>query len=99
MKNRFRPKSAENHPVNGNTIAFDTRYEVNTHVLSSTPADKFPAICGSDTFATLVSSTSMNVAAITVMAINHGFTCGTAMERGANSAVAISSAAILAAFF
>src|ERR1700728_687154 len=88
MKNLLRPNSAENHPVSGSPIAFETRYDVSTHVLSSTPADKFPAMCGRDTFATLVSNTSMNVAAITVMAINQGFTCGTETGRAAYSAVA-----------
>src|ERR1700733_8187149 len=88
IKNLLRPNSAENHPVRGNTIALETRYDVSTHVLSSTPADKFPAMCGRDTFATLVSNTSMNVAAITVMAINQGFTCGTETGRAAYSAVA-----------
>ena len=33
-------------------------------------------MCGSATFATLVSSTSMNVASVTVSAIIHGFTIG-----------------------
>src|ERR1700728_2551278 len=88
IKNLLRPNSAENHPVRGSTIAFETRYDVSTHVLSSTPADRFPAMCGRDTFATLVSSTSMNVAAITVMAINQGFTCATETGRAAYSAVA-----------
>jgi len=53
-------------------IAFDTRYDVNTHVDSSALADRFPAMCGSATFAIDVSSTSMNVASVTVMAITHG---------------------------
>ena len=42
-------------------------------MLSSTLAERLPAMCGSDTLATLVSRTSMNVASITVAAISHGF--------------------------
>ncbi len=53
-------------------MAFETRYDVSTHVDSSAPADKFPAICGSATFAMDVSSTSMNVASVTVTAITQG---------------------------
>ena len=53
-------------------IAFETRYEVSTQVDSSTLAERLPAICGSATLATLVSSTSMNVASMTVMAMIHG---------------------------
>ena len=53
-------------------MAFDTRYEVRTHVDSSALADKFPEMCGSATFAMDVSNTSMNVANVTVMAIAHG---------------------------
>src|SRR5256885_5636119 len=64
--------SDENQPDSGSTIAFDTRYDVSTQVDSSAPADKFPAICGSATFAIEVSSTSMNVASVTVTAITQG---------------------------
>src|SRR5256885_8999480 len=64
--------SDENQPDSGSTIAFDTRYDVSTQVDSSAPADKFPAICGSATFAMDVSSTSMNVASVTVTAITQG---------------------------
>jgi hypothetical protein len=39
-------------------------------------------MCGSDTFATLVSSTSMNVASITVNAISHGLVSAAARTRG-----------------
>jgi len=37
---------------------------------------KLPAMCGSATLATLVSSTSMKVASITTPAIIHGFIAG-----------------------
>src|SRR6266403_4545573 len=53
-------------------MALDTRYEVSTHVDSSAPADKFPEMCGSATLAMEVSSTSINVASVTVTAITHG---------------------------
>lgn len=59
-------------PLIGSTIAFATRYEVSTHVLSSMDADMLPAMCGSETFAMLVSRTSMNVASVTTMAMTHG---------------------------
>src|SRR5713226_8349916 len=53
-------------------IAFETKYEVSTQVDSSAPAERLPAMCGSATFAIEVSSTSMNVAIVTVSAITHG---------------------------
>src|SRR5436190_20815290 len=55
-------------------MPFATRYDVSTHVASSTLDERFPAMCGSETFATLVSNTSMNVASITVAAMTHGLT-------------------------
>src|SRR5277367_1055815 len=69
---RFRPINPESQPESGKTIAFDTRYEVRTQVDSSAPADKFPEMCGSATLAIDVSSTSMNVASVTVTAITQG---------------------------
>src|SRR5580700_4067927 len=57
----------------GRTMPFATRYDVSTQVASSTLAERLPAIWGRETLATLVSSTSMKVASITVAAINHGF--------------------------
>src|SRR5262252_4545298 len=44
-------------------------------------AERLPAMCGSDTLTTLVSSTSMKVASITEMAMIHGlmFGCSSAM--------------------
>src|SRR5204863_7389202 len=61
-----------NQQLSGSTMAWATRYAVSTHVASSTLADMLPAMCGSATLATLVSSTSMNVASMTVPAMNHG---------------------------
>src|SRR5262245_4448162 len=68
----FRPKTPASQPVIGRPITLSTRYEVTTHVASSIVADRLPAMCGSDTLTTLVSSTSMNVANITAMAMIQG---------------------------
>jgi hypothetical protein len=38
-------------------------------------------MCGNDTFAIAVSSNSMNVASVTVIAMNHGFIAGLALGR------------------
>ena len=51
-----------------------------TQVASSGVADRLPAMCGRETFATAVSRTSMNVASITETAMSHG------LKRGAHSA-------------
>src|SRR5581483_4230399 len=59
-------------------MAFATRYEVNAQVASSTLAERLPAMCGSDTFTTVVSSTSMKVPNMTAIATIQGLTCGTA---------------------
>src|SRR6266404_5485354 len=53
-------------------MAFDTRYDVRIHVDSSALADKLPEMCGNATFAIEVSSTSINVASVTVTAITQG---------------------------
>ena len=45
-------------------------------MLSSALAERLPAMCGSETLATLVSSTSMNVASVTVSAMIQGLTAG-----------------------
>src|SRR6266850_4402878 len=75
-KNRLRPSSVTNHPVMGSTMAFDTRYDVRTHVLWSVVALKLPAMYGSATLAMLVSRTSMNAASATTTAIAQGFAFG-----------------------
>src|SRR5262245_54131328 len=72
MYKALRPSNHENQPESGRTIALETRYEVRTQVDSSAPADKFPEMCGSATLAMEVSSTSMNVASVTVTAITQG---------------------------
>src|SRR4051812_7056566 len=68
----LRPKTLASQPVMGRMIAFATRYDVSAQVASSIVDDRLPAMCGSDTFTTVVSSTSMNVANITEVAISHG---------------------------
>ena len=73
MIRRLRPNVLASHPVIGRMIAFATRYDVSAHVASSMDADRLPAMCGSDTFTTVVSSTSMKVANITETAMSQGF--------------------------
>src|SRR5262245_54023387 len=60
----------------GRMTALATRYEVSAQAASSTLAERLPAIWGSETFNTVVSSTSMKVANITATATIHGFTSG-----------------------
>src|SRR5579872_406411 len=74
MSRRLRPKKFASHPVIGSTMALATRYEVSTHVASSMVADRFPAIWGSETLTTVVSSTSMKVQSITEKAMIQGLT-------------------------
>src|SRR5262245_135505 len=76
ISSRLRPKCPASHPVSGRTMALATRYEVSTHVDSSIVADRLPAMCGSDTLTTVVSSTSMKVANMTATDTIHGFTVG-----------------------
>src|SRR4029077_17738177 len=75
ISRRLRPNMLASHPVIGRMIAFATRYDVSAQVASSIDADRLPAMCGSDTFTTVVSSTSMKVANITETAMIHGLTC------------------------
>src|SRR5579872_6629505 len=76
IRSRLRPKKFASQPVIGRITALATRYDVKTHVASSTDADMLPAICGSDTFTTVVSSTSIKVLNITATATIHGLMCG-----------------------
>src|SRR5271167_3207102 len=62
----------ESQPESGSMIAFDTRYDVSTQVDSSALAERLPLMWGSATLAMEVSSTSMNVASVTVTAITQG---------------------------
>src|SRR5271168_3849688 len=68
----------------GRMIALATRYAVSTHVASSCVAPRPPAMCGRATFAIEESSTSMNVASVTVMATIHGLMRG---RQGASTVV------------
>src|SRR4029453_3247589 len=72
ISSRLGPNVAANQPVIGRMIALATRYDVNTQVASSIVADIVAAMCGSDTFTTVVSSTSMNVPNITAIATIQG---------------------------
>src|SRR5437667_10909099 len=56
-------------------MALDTRYDVSAQVDSSMVAERLPAMCGSETCPTVVSSTSMNVANMTATATIQGLTC------------------------
>ena len=76
MKKRFRPKAPASQPLIGRMIAFETRYEVSTHVLWSLLAPRFPAIYGSATLAMLVSRTSMKAPSATTTAISQGLYLG-----------------------
>src|SRR5438105_499936 len=62
------------HPVIGRMIALATRYDVSAQVASSMVDDRLPAMWGSDTLTTVVSSTSMKVANMTDTATSQGFT-------------------------
>src|SRR5262249_32960772 len=82
-RRRFRPKKLASQPVIGSTIALAAMYDVSTHVDSSIVADRLPAICDSDTFTTVVSSTTMNVPNMTAIAVSHGLTwCSSVTSRG-----------------
>src|SRR5262249_26085084 len=74
ISRRFRPKRPASQPVIGRMIALATRYEVSAHVASSTVASRLPAMWGSDTLTTVVSSTSMKVENITDIATIQGLT-------------------------
>src|ERR1700675_4407025 len=84
----------EIQPLSGSTMAFETRYEVSTHVLSSVPAERLPAICGRETLAMLVSSTSMKVASVTAIAMIQGLTAG----RGRAAPSAVRAAELIASY-
>jgi hypothetical protein len=55
MKKRFRPNAPASQPLIGRMMAFETRYEVRTHVLWSLLAPRLPAMYGRATLAMLVS--------------------------------------------
>ncbi len=72
ISRRLRPKRPASQPVIGRMMALATRYEVSVQVASSLLAERLPAMCGSETLTTVVSSTSMKVLDMTAMAISHG---------------------------
>ena len=74
ISSRLRPKRVASQPVIGRMMALATRYDVSAQVASSMVADRLPAMCGSETFTTVVSSTSMKVANITETAMSQGLT-------------------------
>src|SRR3954464_5995454 len=63
-------------------MAFATRDDGSAQDASSTLAERLPAMCGSDTFTTVVSSTSIKVANMTATATIHGLTCGCSCGDG-----------------
>src|SRR5271155_5116071 len=90
MKNLFLPTMLATHPPIGSTTAFDTRYAVSTHVLSSWLAPRLPAMCGNATLAIEVSSTSINDAIATTAATTQGLVFG----RHLSSAINLGSAVV-----
>jgi hypothetical protein len=74
ISSRLRPNREASQPVIGRMMALATRYDVSAHVASSVVAAMLLAMCGSDTFTTVVSSTSMKVANMTAIATIHGLT-------------------------
>ena len=96
MKNRLRPTNPAIQPLIGRMIALETRYDVNTQVLSSLVTPRLPAMWGSATLAMLVSRISMNAASATTIAIAQGFAFGrqiasalAAMRAGKGKLVAV----------
>src|SRR5580698_8240360 len=99
MKKRFRPNRLASQPLIGRTMAFDTKYDVSTQVLSSLLEPRPPAMYGKATLAMLVSSTSMNAAIATTTPMSHGLNfgrhgsgvivCSTAPRSGAESTSAL----------
>ena len=88
MKKRLRPRTLAHHPLIGSTTAFETRYDVSTHVLWSVLAPRLPPIYGSATLAMLVSSTSMNAATATTTPMSQGLYFGCHVGKAAEAAVA-----------
>src|SRR5437870_513359 len=72
ISKRLRPNVLASQPVIGKIMALATRYDVSVHVASSVLADRSPAMCGSETLTTVVSSTSMKVLDITATATSQG---------------------------
>src|SRR5271154_7094084 len=73
----------------GSTIALATKYAVSAQDASLTLAERLPAMCGRDTFTTVVSRTSIKVPNITAMAMIHGLICGCVDPDGAMGSTSI----------
>src|ERR1700691_2164580 len=84
ISRRLRPKVVASQPVIGRIMAFATRYDVSVQVASSVVAERLPAMCGSETLTTVVSSTSMKVLDMTAMAMSQGliWLCSLFPENG-----------------
>src|SRR5215469_5904279 len=94
VKKRLRPSAPASQPVIGRMIAFDTRYEVNTHVLWSLLAPKLPAMYGRATLAMLVSRTSIKAASATTTAMSQGLYLGRHRSWSIASAVVVIDASL-----
>src|SRR5438093_13008331 len=70
-KKRLRPSRPESHPVAGLITAFAARYEVSTHAIASTLAEREHCMCGRATLVTLVSTTCITVTSITETVMAH----------------------------
>jgi hypothetical protein len=86
MSRRLRPNVLASQPVIGKTMALATRYDVSVQVASSVLAERLPAMCGSETLTTVVSSTSMKVLDMTAIAISQGLI---SLETGFSAAISL----------
>src|SRR6266404_127318 len=92
MKKRLRPKKSASQPLIGSTIALETRYEVNTQVLSLLLAPRLPAMWGKATLAMSVSRTSIKAARATTIPISQGLNFGfqaAGAVKGVSSAMSL----------
>ena len=64
ISSRFTLSRSDSQPVSGVAIAAATIYEVSTHVISSCDADSVPRMCGSATFAIVLSRVWISVASM-----------------------------------
>ena len=91
ISRRLRPNVVASQPVIGRIMALATRYDVSVHVASSVVAERLPAMCGSETLTTVVSSTSMNVLDMTAIAISQGLI---SLEAGSLASINLASETI-----
>src|SRR4029079_10126596 len=71
VNTRTAPKRAASQPVSGTTIDAANAYEVMTHVPWLLLIPRLPAMFGTETLATVMSSTAMKFAAASTMAAIH----------------------------